>query len=95
MSTATKSFLATWAPLIFSVAANLALAGYVYGRTESRISVLEEHRNATTREKLVSFLVTRAEFDQRVQMRDKEAVQNREDHKMIMEKLDRLIERSK
>ena len=92
MSTYQKEWLSKWLPLVFSILANAAIAGYVFGKTESRIGVLEARADETSRERLVSYLVTRNEYAQRIQALDTESARNREDHTIIMQKLDRLIE---
>lgn len=94
MSASQKDFLSKWGPLILSIFANIAILSYSYGKTEVRISTIETQVAQVSRDKLVAYLVTRNEYEQRVNSRDREMQQNRDDHKAIMEKLDRLIERS-
>ena len=93
MSASQKDFLSKWGPLILSIFANIAILSYSYGKAETRLTIVETQVASVSRDKLVAYLVTRNEYDQRVQIRDKEMQQNREDHQEIMRKLDRLIER--
>ena len=93
MSESQKTFLSKWGPLLFAILANVVLLAVAYGKNEVRMSVIEEKLSSVTRERLVSYLVTRNEYEARSATDQKEAAQNREDHHMIMSKLDRLIER--
>ena len=93
MSTQKKDWLSKWAPLIVSIGFNICLISFAFGKNEQWKAGIDEKMAQVSRDKLVSYLVTRNEYDQRVNVRDKEMQQNREDHWQIMEKLDRLIDR--
>lgn len=85
MSTHQKEWLSKWLPLIFTVASNLVIVAYGYGQLHQRIIPLEQHMLYDTTEKAMQLFVTRQEFAQRTETRDREL-------KEIGAKLDRLIE---
>ena len=95
MSTPQKDWLAKWAPLIFSVLANLVILGVAWGKNEQWKETISEKVSAVSRQNLVSYLVTRREYDQRASTCENQNTNNREDHATIIAKLDRLIERMK
>ena len=95
MNTPQKDFLAKWAPLIFSVLANLVILGVAYGKNEAWKESIAEKVALVSRENLVSYLVTRREWEQANTAVLSQDAANREDHRTIIARLDRLIERMK
>lgn len=95
MSTSQRDFLSKWMPLLVAVATNGILVAYGYGKLEQRLSPIEAHVLSDTTERAMAFFVTRQEFGQRNDTRDRELADVKTSLREINAKLDRILEARK
>lgn len=88
MSTTQRDSILRWLPIAVTILTNLILVAYGYGQLNQRVTPLEKHMS----EAAMSF-VTRNEFNQRNQTRDREMNDLKDRLERMDGKLDRLLER--
>lgn len=88
MSNVQKDWLSKWAPLVVAIVTNLILVAYSYGKLEQRLGPIEKHIDRSSTD-----FVTRNEFIQRTDTRDREMADLKQAIRDIDAKLDRLLER--
>lgn len=93
MSITQKDWAAKWLPLIFTIATNIAIVAYGYGKLEQRVAPLENHVLNDTTERQLALFVTRAEYTQRIASRDGEMADMKASLTRIENKIDRAYER--
>jgi hypothetical protein len=79
-------------PLIVALTTNGVIVAYGYGKLEQRISPIEMHVLSDTTEKAMALFVTRQEFSQRTETRDREIADMKLTLREINAKLDRILE---
>lgn len=92
MSNENKEAMARWLPLVVSIISYVVIIGMAYGRLDQRLVPLETHIATNTTENQIKIFVTRAEWMQRNDSRDKELAELKTALRDINSKLDRLIE---
>jgi hypothetical protein len=88
MSNVQKDWLSKWAPLVVAIITNLILVAYSYGKLEQRLAPIEKHQDRSSTD-----FVTRNEFTQRTETRDREMADLKQSLRDMNVKLDRLLER--
>ena len=92
MSTTQRDWLSKWMPLLVAIATNGILVAYGYGKLEQRFSPIEAHVLSDTTEKAMALFVSRQEFGQRNETRDRELADVKSTLREINAKLDRILE---
>ena len=92
MSTNQREWFSRWMPLLVALATNGILVAYGYGKLEQRLAPLEAHVLSDTTERAMALFVTRQEFSQRTETRDRELADVKASLREINAKIDRLLE---
>jgi hypothetical protein len=92
MSTTQREWFSRWMPLLVAIATNGILVAYGYGKLEQKLAPLEAHVFTDTTERAMALFVTRQEFGQRNDTRDRELADVKASLREINAKIDRLLE---
>lgn len=93
MSTPQREMLSKWLPLIVALVTNFIVVAYGYGKLEQRLAPVETHVSVDTTERALALFITRAEFQQRSETRDRELADLKVALQQMNQKLDRILER--
>jgi hypothetical protein len=86
-----------WVPVLvatlIAIGSNAIFVSYLFGKMEQRIVPVEEHVRTDTTERLLQLFITRTEFHQRTDTRDREMADMKATLREMNNKIDRLLER--
>lgn len=92
MSDKAKESLSRWMPLVISILSYVAIGAFTYGKLDQRMIPLESHLVSASTENQIKMFVTRTEWGQMNDSREREMAELKASIRNIDSKLDRLIE---